>query len=95
MKRKTGFRLLPGQICSYALKMNKNFFEKSIDFWGQLWYTIDVPREMAHMMQKTREKLERKANRKPPIPYTRRTKTKQEAEENLRKKFGKGIDIWD
>ncbi len=47
------------------------------------------------MMQKTREKLERKANRKPPIPYTRRTKTKQETEENLRKKFGKGIDIWD
>jgi hypothetical protein len=47
------------------------------------------------MMQKTRERLERKASRKPPIPYTRRTKTKKEAEENLRKKFGKGIDIWD
>ena len=22
--------------------MNKNFFEKGIDFWGQMWYTIGV-----------------------------------------------------
>lgn len=39
------------------------------------------------MTQKNREKAERKARRKPPIPYTRKTPTKQEVLEKNRKKF--------
>lgn len=45
------------------------------------------------MTQKNKEKEERKAKRKPPIPYTRRTPTKKEALEKFSKKFKKGIDI--
>ena len=39
------------------------------------------------MTQKNREKAERKARRKPPIPYTRKMPTKQEALEKKSKKF--------
>ncbi len=44
------------------------------------------------MTQKNREKAERKARRKPPIPYTRKTPTKQETLEKNRKKFQKPLD---
>lgn len=44
------------------------------------------------MTQKNREKAERKARRKPPIPYTRKTPTKQEALKKNRKKFQKPLD---
>ena len=44
------------------------------------------------MIQKNREKAERKARRKPPIPYTRKTPTKQEEVEKNRKKFQKPLD---
>lgn len=44
------------------------------------------------MTQKNREKAERKARRKPPIPYTRKTPTKQEALEKNQKKFQKPLD---
>lgn len=39
------------------------------------------------MTQKNREKAERKARRKPPVPYTRKTPTKQEALEKIEKNF--------
>ena len=39
------------------------------------------------MTQKNREKAERKVRRKPPIPYTRKTPTKQETLEKKSKKF--------
>lgn len=44
------------------------------------------------MTQKNKEKAERKAKRKPPIPYTRRTPTKKEALEKSQKKFQKPLD---
>lgn len=44
------------------------------------------------MTQKNKEKAERKAKRKPPIPYTRRTPTKKEALEKSQKKFRKPLD---
>jgi hypothetical protein len=44
------------------------------------------------MLQKNKAKEERKAKRKPPIPYTRRTPTKQETLEKNRKKFQKPLD---
>lgn len=44
------------------------------------------------MLQKNKAKEERKAKRKPPIPYTRRTPTKQEKLEKNRKKFQKPLD---
>ena len=39
------------------------------------------------MTQKNKEKAERKAKRKPPIPYTRKTPTKKEKLERLEKKY--------
>lgn len=39
------------------------------------------------MTQKNREKLERKAKRKPPIPFTRCTPTKQEKLNRIKKKY--------
>lgn len=39
------------------------------------------------MLQKNKDKAERKAKRKPPIPYTRRTPTKQEKLEKNQKNF--------
>ena len=39
------------------------------------------------MTQKNREKAERKARRKPPIPYTRKMPTKQEVVEKIEKNF--------
>ena len=44
------------------------------------------------MLQKNKDKAERKAKRKPPIPYTRRTPTKQEKLEKNQKKFQKPLD---
>ena len=44
------------------------------------------------MTQKNREKMERKARRKPPIPCARKTPTKQEAVEKKSKKFQKPLD---
>lgn len=44
------------------------------------------------MTEKNRLKAERKAKRKPPIPYTRRTPTKKEALEKSQKKFRKPLD---
>jgi len=38
------------------------------------------------MTQKNKEKLERKERRKPPIPYTRVGKTKQDVLNKIRKK---------
>ena len=43
------------------------------------------------MTQKNREKAERKARRKPPIPYTRKTPTKQEAVEKIFEKNFKNL----
>lgn len=40
------------------------------------------------MTDKNKEKLERKARRKPPIPYTRKEATKNERIEKARKKYG-------
>ena len=45
------------------------------------------------MTQKNREKAERKARRKPPIPYTRKTPTKREIENKILKKYKKGVDF--
>ena len=70
-------------------KLNK----KSVDKTIQMWYNDIVKREGKPMTQKNKEKEERKAKRKPPIPYTRRTPTKKEALEKFSKKFKKGIDI--
>lgn len=39
------------------------------------------------MVQKNKEKAERKAKRKPPIPYTKRTPTKREKELKLERKY--------
>lgn len=39
------------------------------------------------MIQKNKEKAERKAKRKPPIPYARRTSTKREKELKLERKY--------
>lgn len=39
------------------------------------------------MTQKNREKAERKARRKPPIPYTRKTPTKKEKERKAERKY--------
>ena len=39
------------------------------------------------MTQKNKEKVERKARRKPPIPYTRKTPTKKEAERKAERKY--------
>lgn len=44
------------------------------------------------MTQKNREKAERKARRKPPIPYTRKTPTKREMEIKIERKHKKGWD---
>lgn len=42
------------------------------------------------MTQKNKEKAERKARRKPPIPYTRKTPTKREKELRDERKHKKG-----
>ena len=39
------------------------------------------------MTQKNKEKEERKARRKPPIPYTRKTPTKREKERKAERKY--------
>ena len=39
------------------------------------------------MTQKNKEKAERKARRKPPIPYTRKTPTKREMEIRKERKY--------
>ena len=44
------------------------------------------------MTQKNKEREERKARRKPPIPYTRKTPTKRETLEKNSKKFKKPLD---
>ena len=40
-----------------------------------------------NMLKKNIEKEERKAKRKPPIPYSRKTPTKREKELKLEKKY--------
>ena len=45
------------------------------------------------MLEKNKAKLERKAKRKPPIPYSRMTPTKSEKITKISKKYKKGIDI--
>ena len=45
------------------------------------------------MTQKNKEKEERKARRKPPIPYTRKTPTKREKEIKIIKKYKKEGDF--
>ena len=44
------------------------------------------------MLQKNKEKQERAAKRKPPIPYTRRTPTKKEYEERAQSKYKDKLD---
>lgn len=39
------------------------------------------------MIKKNQEKKERKARRKPPIPYTRKTPTKREKERKAERKY--------
>ena len=45
------------------------------------------------MTEKNKAKAERKARRKEPIPFTRKTPTKAEKIEKISKKYKKGIDI--
>lgn len=44
------------------------------------------------MTEKNREREERKARRKPPIPYTRRTPTKAETLKKNSRKYKKPLD---
>lgn len=39
------------------------------------------------MLQKNKEKQERAAKRKPPIPYTRKTPTKKEKQDRAQSKY--------
>lgn len=75
------------KITKFCANAQKKFVQNYLLTFGANSSIIITESEGDKMIQKNREKEERKARRKPPIPYTRKTPTKKEKERKTERKY--------